>query len=475
MHWIALQPLPDVSTAPSSPTTEVLSDPLVALGWWALQYTPKVAQVEDALVLEVSASERLWGGGAALCRHIYTQKKPVAQVKYARGATSLVAIARLGSAAKPRTPPDDLPLHTLLAAGPHLGTLEKIGCTQWGQLRALPRGGVVRRFGAPLLDALDRAYGLKPEVYPWLVLPEVFEAQLELSAQVETAPALLFGASRLLKQLQLWLQLRHRGVLALALQWTMDARRNTATQGELLLRTAEPTGDMDHLQRLLAENLARVTLPAPVMYLHLRSVETQPLPGQSESLLPDEQIKGDSLHQMLERLSARLGALDVLQYQAQADHRPEHMQCWSPALNAMQLIASCAFNTGAGGLKGIKNTSGRKTASSPQGATPGTRANPAQPMPSEAALHPTWLLPTPLKLALRDQQPLYHGPLTLVAGPHRVESGWWGQGECALRDYFLARSEHMGLLWIYRDRLMGQGEGAEAGVAANWYLQGVFA
>ena len=342
MHWIALQPLPDVSTAPSSPTTEVLSDPLVALGWWALQYTPKVAQVEGALVLEVSASERLWGGAAALCRHIYTQKKPVAQVQYARGATSLVAIARLGSVAKPRTPPDDLPLHTLLAAGPHLGTLEKIGCTQWGQLRALPRGGVVRRFGAPLLDALDRAYGLKPEVYPWLVLPEVFEAKLELSAQVETAPALLFGASRLLKQLQLWLQLRHRGVLALALQWTMDARRNTATQGELLLRTAEPTGDIDHLQRLLAENLARVTLPAPVMYLHLRSVETQPLPGQSESLLPDEQIKGDSLHQMLERLSARLGAPDVLQYQAQADHRPEHMQCWSPALNAMQLIASCA-------------------------------------------------------------------------------------------------------------------------------------
>ncbi|WP_210544465.1 DNA polymerase Y family protein [Rhodoferax sp. PAMC 29310] len=452
MHWIALQPLPDASTAPTGSPTEVLSDPLVALGWWALQYTPKVAQVEGALVLEVSASERLWGGAAALCRHIYTQKKPVAQVQYARGATSLIAIARLGSAAKPRTPPDDLPLHTLLAAGPHLGTLEKIGCTQWGQLRALPRGGVVRRFGAPLLDALDRAYGLKPEVYPWLVLPEVFEAQLELSAQVETAPALLFGASRLLKQLQLWLQLRHRGVLALALQWTMDARRNTATQGELLLRTAEPTGDIDHLQRLLAENLARVTLP-----------------GQSESLLPDEQIKGDSLHQMLERLSARLGAPDVLQYQAQADHRPEHMQCWSPALNAMQLVASCVVNTGAGSLKGIKNTS------SPHSATPGARSNPAQPMPSEAALHPTWLLPTPLKLALRDQQPLYHGPLTLVAGPHRVESGWWVQGECALRDYFLARSEHMGLLWIYRDRLMGQGEGAEAGVAADWYLQGVFA
>ena len=112
------------------------------------------------------------------------ENKPVAQVRYARGATSLVAIARLNPAATARMPSDELPLHTLLAAGPHLDTLEKIGCTQWGQLRALPRGGVVRRFGAPLLDALDRAYGLKPEVYHWLMLPDVFEAQLELSSQV---------------------------------------------------------------------------------------------------------------------------------------------------------------------------------------------------------------------------------------------------------------------------------------------------
>ena len=464
MHWIALQPSPDARPAPASPAADPLSDPLVALGWWALQYTPKVAQVEGAVVLEVSASERLWGGAAALCRHIYTQKKPVAQVKYARGATSLVAIARLSPAATARMPPDELPLHTLLAAGPHLATLEKIGCMHWGQLRALPRGGVVRRFGTPLLDALDRAYGLRPEVYPWLVLPDVFEAQLELSAQVETAPALLFGATRLLKQLQLWLQLRHRGVLALALQWTMDARRNTATQGELLLRTAEPTGDITHLQRLLAENLAHVTLPAPVMYLHLRSVETQALPGQSDSLLPDAPTQGDSLHQMLERLSARLGAQDVLHYQAQADHRPEHMQCWSPALNAMQLVASSSGFTWAGGLKGLKTS---------QNLLPGSKPQPPQTLPHESALHPTWLLPTPLKLALHEQQPLYHGPLTLVAGPHRVETAWWNPGECALRDYFLARSEYMGLLWIYRERLGGQG--GEAGRASEWYLQGVFA
>ena len=43
-----------------------LTAPLLALGWWSLQFTPWVAHIEDALVLEISASERLFGGRQAL-------------------------------------------------------------------------------------------------------------------------------------------------------------------------------------------------------------------------------------------------------------------------------------------------------------------------------------------------------------------------------------------------------------------------
>lgn len=479
MHWIALQPQPDAAQAhqpgptdtswcaersatlagallPASPPA--LSDPVAALGWWALQFTPKVARCEEALVLEVSASERLWGGRQRLLRHIHESNKPVASVNYAQGATSLIAIARLQTATEVRTAPDDLPLAALAAARPHLATLEKIGCTQWGQLRALPRGGVARRFGAPLLEALDRAYGLKPELYPWLVLPEVFEATLELAAQVETAPALLFGARRLLQQLQVWLQLRQRGVLALALGWTMDARRDTATEGQLVLRTAEPMGateDMAHLQRLLGEHLARITLPAPVLYLHLRTLETQQLIGTSASLLPDDRRPGDSLHQLLERLSARLGSEQVLQWHARADHRPERMQTWQAVASATQLIAACAGKSVAGALKGIKSEMWH---GSPKNSP-------------DNALYPTWLLASPLKLAVRHHRPQYQGALALLAGPQRLEAGWWDGGDCALRDYFLARSEQAGLLWIYRERLLQEKCQSETG----WYLHGLFA
>jgi protein ImuB len=413
-----------------------------------LKFTPKVGRLEDTLVLEVSASERLWGGRQQLLRQMLESNGPVTDVLYAQGATSLIAIARLQTTGSVHAAPNDLPLAALAAARPHLATLQRIGCTRWGQLRALSRGGVVRRFGAPLLDALDQAYGLKPELYPWLMLPDIFEARLELGFQVETAPAMLFGARRLFRQLQVWLQARHWGVLALELMWTMDARRDTATQGQLVLRTAEPTADMAHLQRLLSEHLAKITLPSPVLYLHLRSIETKKLGSETASLLPDEQKTGDSLHHLLERLSARLGSQKVLQIKAQSDHRPELMQILLPSSNAANLKSFCS-----------------------DGKRLGTRSE-----VKEDVLYPTWLLLTPLKLAVRRNIPLYQGVLTLLAGPHRLETGWWVVGDCALRDYFLARSEQAGLLWVYRERVpVQQGDEPGADVARDWYLHGLFA
>ena len=463
MHWIALQPRPEPprpegDAPPLNGEAPALADALTALGWWALQFTPKVARLEAVLLLEVSASERLWGGAQPLLRQMRESSQSVAPLHYARGATSLVALARLQAPGLARTLPDDLPLAALAAARPHLATLERIGCSYWGQLRALPRAGVVRRFGAPLLGALDRAYGLQPELYPWLVLPAFFQATLELAAQVETASALLFGARRLLGSLQVWLQLRQCGVLALELGWTMDARRDTATQGQLVLRTAEPSADMVHLQRLLGEHLARVSLPAPVLYLHLRTLETCKLEGRSASLLPDDLRRGESLPQLLERLSARLGPKQVVQMQACADHRPERMQAWQPASGAL-------FAAVASGTKGR-----------------GTHGKNPQPEIQKDALYPTWLLATPLPLTLRGDHPLYQGPLTLLAGPQRLEAGWWEGDDCALRDYFLARNAQSDLLWIYRDRLTGQGLGGKekghgaSGAASepHWYLHGFF-
>ena len=447
MHWIAVQAAPK-SPGEVAEDADALPDVNSALAWWALRFTPMVAKVEAALVLEVSGSERLFGGRTALLQQLFETGPPAVTLAHAQGGTALLALGRLWSQA-PDAPIHTLPLHSLVAARSYLPTLMRLGCNNWGQLRALPRGGLARRFGAELVDALDRAYGARPELYPWLTLPEVFDAPLELSAAVESASALLFGARRLLTQLLVWLRARQLGVLALELLWELDARRSNAlhvdahhqggAQGRMELRTAEATQDMQHLQRLLAEQLGQVTLPAPVLYLRMRTLQTQALAGESLSLLPEDQRKGDGLHQMLERLGARLGREQILCVQPQARHAPEDMQTW----------------------QAWKPQQGKRTQDF------------ASQQSAHAALLPTWLLALPQQLAVKQQCPQYHGPLNLLAGPQRLETGWL-EGDVALRDYFVARSAHAGLVWIYRERLPSTQKTTSEN-ALRWYLHGLFA
>ncbi len=444
MHWIALQPLCDAppGQSVSAPDEAALR---VALGWRALQFTPRVALQDEAVLLEVSGSERLFGGRDALLQQLL--QPPLAISGWAQGASSLLALACLRTGVTQPSSPDALALHTLSAARSHLATLSRLGCNRWGELRALPRGGVVRRFGAELLDALDCAYGLRHEAPTWLIAPQVFEVKLELHALVEQAGALMFVAQRLLAQLQAWLQARQSGVLALQWTWFFDARRSHALGDApdcdgLLIRTAEPTRDMAHLARLTAEQLARCTLTTPVHSLRLQSIEVTPLPTASASLLLEERLHGDSLHQLVERLGARLGAQQVVWLQPRAEHLPEHMQSLEPAGLALPRLAPRA-----------------KKASNADAAP-------------DAALYPSWLLERPLPLALQGSRPLYQGALQLLVGPQRLELMGWAQLDApapALRDYFIALSPHAGLLWVYRERLT-RGQASD-----RWFLHGIYA
>ncbi|MBU6502431.1 MAG: DNA polymerase Y family protein, partial [Burkholderiales bacterium] len=92
----------------------------------------------------------------------------------------------------------------------------------------------------------------------------------------------------------------------------------------------------------------------------------------------------------------------------------------------------------------------------------------------EGALYPAWLLREPLRLAVQGERPQHQGPLLLLAGPQRLEAGWWGfdaGSSAAVRDYFIAQSEQAGLLWIYRERLAS----ASARAEVRWFLHGIYA
>lgn len=453
MLWIALRPHapPDASSRAHEPPPPPPEQQ--ALAWWGLQFSPRVCVLEEAVLLEAGASLRLFGGQRALLQRLRDELPLAGGTGLAVAPTALAALALLR-----RLPPvdettlvpavscttrrlsaalDALPLLHLSAARAHEGVLSRLGCRTLGDVRALPRGGLSRRFGAALLEALDRAYAQRPEAFEWIELPETFSARLEFHGRIEVAEGMLFGARRLLQQLASWLLARQRGVLAITLHWEHDlVRRGELSHGQLPVRTAEATRDITHLARLLGEHLARLTLPAPVLAIRLDATETEALETTSASLLPEEVREGEPLQQLIERLSVRLGAERVLRGQLLADHRPQHVQAWAPA------------------------GEGAVSAKAPV-------------LPQHLQLHPPWILRVPLRLAMQGERPLYQGQLLMLAGPERLESGWWSllsaaetEGEeLAQRDYFVARSPQAGLLWVYRRRSAGE---------PAWFLQGMY-
>ncbi|MEO6017085.1 MAG: DNA polymerase Y family protein [Polaromonas sp.] len=480
--WIALRISIPTDTAQHWVPDAAAMQRLVAS--MALGFTPRVSLLDEAVLMDVTGSLRLFGGLARLMQllaqkiQLFLESNQTPALIYrAQGATSLIALGRLrlqpGQAGPLKIRVADLPMHTLTAARPHLGVLERIGCRTWDDLLRLPRDGVARRFGAELLAALDRARGTVPDDYVWQVLPEHFEEKLELDALVTHAPALMAGVERLLLHLHAWLLGRQSGLCALRIIWHLDKRRDVAPTDELEIRTAQPAQDLRHVARLVSEHLAQQKLPAPVHSLTLLSLTTELLVDSAAatgSLLMEARQQGDSAVELVERLSARLGDAHVQAWQPCADHRPELMQRWVNARDAIQSITGGARRVSATGPKGLKKQA----------------ANPMPPHARAEALYPAWLLPEPIKLQAMGNGPIYQGPLARLAGPQRLEAAEWlvpdhgirnadpglSEKPWTFRDYYIYRSQQGGLLWIYSERLgaTSQGTGQRA-----WYLHGFFA
>jgi protein ImuB len=437
MLWSALL-LPPCTSDPKHPQPPN-TDALRAVAVWALQFTPRVTILEDAVLMEVEASVRLFGGKRALRDRVVegARELGIAQVAWAPTGLGALALARCGIENGFKQPLQDLldkrPMGCLSAVLEHEVTLAQTGCRTLGDVRRLPRGGMSRRFGKGVLLAMDQAYGHVTESYRWEVLPDAFRARLELGFRVEHAPALLQGARRLLVQMCGWLCARHCGTTAFTLKWWHDAMRprDADDSGQITVGTAHPSRDVEHLCRLLAEHLAKVTLLAPAGDLELSADEVHDLAGANASLLPDTVEDGESLELVLERMAARLGPQAVKRCVVCEDHRQEWVAHWQPVSARMP----------------------RKAA------------------PSTELPQPTWVLREPIKLAVRKDRPFYQGELQLLAGPQCIEGGWWDRDELAglgrniVRDYWLAESEHAGLLWIFKAKL-------DDGI--GWYLHGVF-
>lgn len=441
---------------------------LQAVAHVLLAFTPTVVPVPpDGLLAEVQASLRCFGGPARLWQRMADALAPLGhRVQRAHAPSALGALLLARAQDDPHPPcaltrsalccagrgaADDpawaalhqrllaLPAAWLAADEAACAQMEAMGLRTLADLRRQPRGGLARRFGPGLLSALDRAWGLAPDPLEPITPPLRFHSQVELWARADNTEALLGGAQVLLVRLLAWAQARHARVQRFTLLLHHESRLRASSQGEagaLLSRMdialAEPTGDARHLQAVLRERLAREPLAAPVHTMGLACDEPVLGPPPDGELFPSQAGQREGLLRLVERLQARLGRDAVQRLAVHADHRPERATVREDA-------------------------SARASAAAPIPAAPTHRLT-----------RPTWLLPTPQALPERASRPWLGGqPLHLLAGPERIETGWW-DGDLVCRDYFVAQQHDGALLWVYRLRpVPPAGE-------PGWFLHGRF-
>jgi protein ImuB len=227
---------------------------------------------------------------------------------------------------------------------------------------------------------------------------------------------------------------------------------------------------------LLRERLERIKLAAPVCELELTANEIAAGANANLELFPSPQSETTSLNRFIEKISARLGPQAITGLKAIPDHRPEHSQRFESLETVGTEVA------GVGKTRGI-----RKKGEISRRETRCKTNRELYPEIAPAGLpRPAWLMETPLELKLQRHQPVYGSPLRLLAGPERIESGWWDDALIA-RDYFIAENTLGQLLWIYREydpiRKHKEGEDKEGkdkksrdkeDKEASWYLQGLF-
>ncbi len=420
----ALALAPRLHTAPRDPAAE--TEALLGVAGWAAQFSPGVAlEFPDGVLLEVSGSLKLFGGLEPLLERL---RRGLAEMGWnatlagaptPRAAFWLALAGKqkfIGSMVELEPALAVLPVEVLRCGDETLEALEAIGVRTLGELRSLPREGMARRFGQEPLAELDRALGLLPDPRNFFVLPTRFGAAIELPAEVTQAEGLLFAARRLTVQLAGFLAARSGGVQRFVLR--LRHRDKAATQ--IAIGLVAPSRDAEHFTLLLRERLSNFTLAEPVREISLRADDVVPLPGSNLGLLLEQGKPPGQWEHLIERLRSRLGTGAVHGLSSHAEHRPE---------------------------RAIAITE------------PGSRQ-----LHPDFGERPFWLLQRPKPLAEVGAAPHYEGPLELLAGPERIESGWWDGGDVA-RDYFVARMQNEALVWIYRER---RGEG-------GWYLHGVFA
>jgi protein ImuB len=274
----------------------------------------------------------------------------------------------------------------------------RMGLHRLRQVLALPRDTLARRFPAQVLQHLDTLLGRRPVALQCYVPPDHFDTRLELNFDVESHQALLFPLKRMIADLAVFLGGRDSGVQRFVIHLEHVPSVGSVAPDTLIpvgLLSAEREATM--LFELARGRLEQVVVPSPVRALRLQAKDLPAFVPSHRELFDDRPQQNMPWEQLRERLRAKLGDEAVSGLSFQADHRPEC--AWQ----------SCSTNKPATVISSVPR--------------------------------PGWLLPEP--------EPLAQASVRVLAGPERIESGWWDGGDMR-RDYFLVETRSGQRGWAYR-------------------------
>jgi len=268
-----------------------------------------------------------------------------------------------------------------------------MGLRQLRQVLALPRATLARRFPAQVLQHLDTLLGRRPVALDCYLPPDFFDVRIELNFDVESHQALLFPLKRLISDLAAFLAGRDSGVQRFVLY--LEHVQGPDTVMPVGLLSAEREVAM--LFELARGRLEQIQVPSPVRAVRLLARDLPTFVPAHRELFDERPQQALPWEQLRERLRARLGDDSVNGLRAHADHRPE-----------------CAWQAAS------DSKPGALLLDSPR---------------------PGWLLAEPLSV--------HESSTRILAGPERIESGWWDGGDVR-RDYYLIETRTGQRGWAYR-------------------------
>ncbi|MAT68610.1 MAG: hypothetical protein CMJ58_03725 [Planctomycetaceae bacterium] len=359
-----------------------------------------------------------------------------------------------------RTALAPLPPAALRLSPPLVETLQHLGIGCVGQLLALPRDQLQTRLGPEVLWRVDQAMGRSDEPLHTVPAPPQATAERLLEFPLADRGLIEQIVGQLIDQLA-W-QLARRSAGALAVTCRLECVE--APPAEFTAGLYQPTADPRQIGEVIAMHLERLRLPGPVEAAAVTAARTARLGEQQRSLFDGQERphKSPQLAGLVNRLTSRLGAGQVVRYRLQRDPQPEHAFRREPLIDTPP--------SGHAQPATRKPPSRRRAAPAPLLASSAT-TTPAP--PTAAPLDRPWQVlaaPQPLEvLAIAPEGPparfRFAGEDHQIVrhwGPERIETGWQRR-RMIRRDYYRVETATGVRAWLFRRR----GDGA-------WFLHGWF-